>query len=194
LIFLSFLPKVHIHEAHAPRNHSHNDNNNSSSSNQSFPSSSSSPAAATPSRALFPQINQLYNFSLVICRHPLTGKFLLCQEFANQGFWCPGGAVDSGEVLTIAAKRETIEEAGIDIELKGILAIEYNPVGVSQRTHNYIVRLRVIFYAEPSMELGMNQLPKSCPDYESAGACWCSYEEIQNSIKLRGSEPKKWTK
>jgi ADP-ribose pyrophosphatase YjhB (NUDIX family) len=190
LIFLSFLPKVHIHEAHPPRS-------NSIITNQSFPSSSSSPAAAaavTSSRAPFPQINQLYNFSLVICRHPLTGKFLLCQEFANQGFWCPGGAVDCGEVLTIAAKRETIEEAGVDIDLKGILAIEYNPVGVSQRTHNYIVRLRVIFYAEPSMELGMNQLPKSSPDYESAGACWCSYEEIQNSIKLRGSEPKRWTK
>lgn len=173
--------KVHIHEAHAPRNlplppHDH-----------------VSPAVIT-SRDLYPNVNQLYNFSLVICRHPMTGKFLLCQEFANQGYWCPGGAVDCGETLTTAAKRETLEEAGIDIELKGILSLEYNPVGVSRRSQNYIVRLRVIFYAEPSMSKGINQLPKSSPDYESAGACWCSYEEIQNTIKLRGSEPKKWTK
>lgn len=141
-----------------------------------------------------PRTNQLFNFSLVICRHPLTGKFLLCQEFANQGFWCPGGAVDPGETLTTAAKRETLEEAGIDIELKGILCMEYNPVGIYKRNNNYLVRMRVIFYAEPSLDKGMQQLPKSSPDYESAGACWCSYEEIQQSIKLRGSEPKKWSK
>ena len=30
-------------------------------------------------------------FSLVVCRHPLTGAFLVVQEFANSGFWLPGG-------------------------------------------------------------------------------------------------------
>jgi len=130
----------------------------------------------------------------VIIRHPHTGKFLLCQEFANQGYWCPGGAVDPGETMTIAAIRETMEEAGIDIELKGILALEYNAVGIYKRNNNNLVRMRIIFYAEPSIEKGMKQLPKSRPDYESVGACWCSYEEIQNNIKLRGPEPKKWTK
>lgn len=40
----------------------------------------------------------------------------------------------------------------------------------------------------------MQQLPKSSPDFESVGACWCSYEEIQSQIKLRGNEPKKWSK
>lgn len=145
-------------------------------------------------RSIYPSINQLYNFSLVICRHPVTGKFLLCQEFANQGYWCPGGAVDCGETLTQAAKRETLEEAGIDVELKGILSLEYNPIGINKRSYNYVVRLRVIFYAEPSLEIGVNQLPKSSPNYESAGACWCTYDEIQNQLKLRGNEPKKWTK
>ena len=37
---------------------------------------------------------------------------------------------------------------------------------------NYIVKMRVIFFAEPSTDIGMFQLPKSSPDYESAGACW----------------------
>jgi 8-oxo-dGTP pyrophosphatase MutT (NUDIX family) len=137
-------------------------------------------------------VTRLYNFSLVICRHPITGKFLLCQEFANQGFWCPGGAVDAGELLSVAAKRETLEEAGIDVDLKGILSVEYNPIGKDHKQHN-LIRLRVIFYAEPSA-LGLTQLPKSIPDFESAGACWCTAEEVMGRIKLRGSEPRRWAK
>jgi 8-oxo-dGTP pyrophosphatase MutT (NUDIX family) len=135
-------------------------------------------------------ITRSYNFSLVICKHPVTGKFLLCQEFANQGFWCPGGAVDPGELPTEAAKRETKEEAGIDIDIKGLLAVEYNPVGLDHH-QNHLVRMRIVFYAEPS-SLGLTQLPKSQPDFESVGACWCSLEEIQDKIKLRGKEPKRW--
>ena len=65
----------------------------------------------------------LHAFSLVVCQHP-DGRFLLVQEFANQGFWLPGGAVDAGESWSSAAVRETREEAGIDIELLGILKIE----------------------------------------------------------------------
>ncbi len=61
----------------------------------------------------------LYSFSLVICRNPRTGLFLLCHEFSDLGFWLPGGAVDPGESLRAAAVRETLEEAGIQVELKG---------------------------------------------------------------------------
>lgn len=138
-------------------------------------------------------VTQLYNFSLVICRHPVSGHFLLCQEFADQGFWCPGGAVDAGESFRQAAIRETIEEAGIEVELRGVLGIEYNPIGRSNRTLNELVRMRVIFYAEPTA-IGLHQLPKSVPDFESAGACWCSYEDIHNGLKLRGSEPIIWSR
>ena len=134
---------------------------------------------------------QLYNFSLVVCRHPLTGKFLLCQEFSNQGFWLPGGAVDGGETLTSAAVRETMEEAGIDVDLKGILAMEYNPCGqLSRDNSDYLVRLRVVFYAEPTLAC-IHMFPKSCPDFESAGAAWCTIEQL-SQIKLRGSEPLVW--
>lgn len=126
----------------------------------------------------------LYSFSLVVCRHPRTGKYLLCQEFANQGFWLPGGAVDLRERLSDAAIRETIEEAGVDVELKGILAIEQTP-------HRGYVRQRMIFYAEPK---DLEQAPKTIPDFESAGACWATAEEIRNSRRrLRGSEPLEWT-
>lgn len=125
-----------------------------------------------------------YGFSLVVCRHPITGLYLLCQEFCNQGFWVPGGAVDPGETFITAAKRETIEEAGIDIEIKGILGIDHEP-------HEDYVRMRVIFYAEP---IDNDQLPKSIPNYESAGACWCTKEEINSGLRLRGKEPKHWSR
>jgi 8-oxo-dGTP pyrophosphatase MutT (NUDIX family) len=133
---------------------------------------------------------KLYSFSLVVCRHPITGSFLLCQEFANQGFWLPGGAVDPGESLTNAARRETMEEAGIDVELKGILAIEHTP-SINNSTGESFVRMRVIFYAEP---VDVMQLPKSSPDFESAGACWCSYDQILRGMKLRGKEPVQWAR
>ena len=47
---------------------------------------------------------------------------------------------------------------------------------------NYIVKMRVIFFAEPSTEIGMSQLPKSSPDYESAGACWYTHTYIHTYI------------
>eukprot|EP01041_Mallomonas_annulata_P006886 gene6886-13962_t len=131
-----------------------------------------------------------YTFSLVVCKHPLTHKYLLCQEFANQGYWLPGGAVDAGETLQTAAIRETQEEAGINIELKGILALEYD-VRQGNRGHSSYIRMRIIFYAEP---IDLNQLPKSSPDFESVGACWCSEQEIKSILKLRGNEPRQWVK
>ena len=73
-----------------------------------------------------PPIPSFYGSALVICRHPETQTFLMCQEFAGQGFWVPGGAVDPGETYMKAAVRETLEEAGIEIELKGILGIDYS--------------------------------------------------------------------
>lgn len=132
-----------------------------------------------------------YNFSLVVCKHPLTGKYLLCQEFANQGFWLPGGAVDAGESLTKAAIRECEEEAGITVQLKGLLGIEYDARQGDRggSGESGYIRMRVTFYAEP---VDLNQCPKTIPDYESAGACWCSAEEINGAIKLRGHEPRHW--
>ena len=64
----------------------------------------------------------------------------------------PGGAVDAGEGLKHAAHRECLEEAGVEIELKGILAFEYHPCGKLHHDDSYLVRMRVIFYAEPTKE------------------------------------------
>jgi 8-oxo-dGTP pyrophosphatase MutT (NUDIX family) len=134
----------------------------------------------------------LYCFSLVICRHPITHKYLLCQEFANQGFWVPGGRVDEGEKPTAAAIRETVEEAGVEVDLKGVISIEYGTRASTER-RGAMVKMRIIFYAEPK-STSLDKFPKCIPDYESAGACWCSYEDIWSGMRLRGDEPRIFSK
>ncbi|CAK4117823.1 unnamed protein product [Aphanomyces euteiches] len=125
----------------------------------------------------------LYCFALVVCRHPLTKLFLLVQEFACSGYWLPGGRVDAGETPVEAAIRETREEAGIDVRLTGLLKLEYHPK--SDSSGRQYVRMRFVFLAEP---VNLDQKPKSIPDYESAGATWCSADEVKQ-LPLRGPEP-----
>ena len=82
-----------------------------------------------------------YEFAIVIVRNH-EGKYLAVNESRKRGWWVPGGGVDRGETFNEAAVRETKEEGGIDIDLKGILRVEHSPVGDE-------ARMRVIFYAEP---------------------------------------------
>lgn len=242
--------KVHIHEEHA---HSSNASAHHASSypptylalnhhsNNIQQSASNSP---NPS----PTITQLYHFALVLVRHPQHPKYLLVQEFGNLGFWVPGGGVDRGETFSMAAVREVKEETGVDVELTGILGMDYhalppdppstlnpyngNPFAHSSASSTYdaepernIVRMRVIFIARPlphayrdtssSMDMDNNGssvsssgngeyasvysddnlIPKSLPDFESGGACWVDYQDIQaGKLKMRGHEPKKWSR
>ena len=54
----------------------------------------------------------------------------------------PGGRVDPPESFSQAAIRETLEEGGININLKGILRIE------TAGAHEF-KRVKVVYYAEP---------------------------------------------
>lgn len=83
-----------------------------------------------------------------------------------------------------AAKRETLEEAGVKINLTGILSVQCRP------KRDYM-RMRVIFLAEPLDEEDCE--PKTIPDYESVGAIWALPEDI-GRISLRGAEPLHWSK
>lgn len=124
-------------------------------------------------------------FALIICQHTSTGKFLCVKETRNRGWWVAGGLVEPGEDFFTAAKRETKEEAGVDIELKGILRVEHSAYG------HQTSRMRVIFYAVSSTDT-----PKQISDNESECAAWLTIEEIQGlqSVKpgLRGPEIMEW--
>ncbi|MER6590800.1 NUDIX domain-containing protein [Micromonospora purpureochromogenes] len=55
------------------------------------------------------------------------GRVLLIQRSDN-GLWAlPGGAQDFGEYIAETAVRETREEAGVDIEVTGVVGIYTNP-------------------------------------------------------------------
>lgn len=135
--------------------------------------------------------NLFYPYALCVIRRPSDGKFLMVQEFSNSGFWLPGGHVENGETLSDGAKRETFEEAGVNVRLIGILSIEYESYKTEQPTlHRGHTRMRVIFLGEPASVADGEQC-KTLPDYESVGAVWASVDELEH-MALRGSEPLEW--
>jgi 8-oxo-dGTP pyrophosphatase MutT (NUDIX family) len=132
----------------------------------------------------------MHCFSIVVCRHPETKRWLAVEETNDRGWWLPGGFVECGGDFPETAIRETQEEAGIDVSLKGILRIE-NTMDVHGG------RQRVIYYAEPVDPL---QSPKTTPDKESVGAAWLTVDQLENKKKepppagLRGKELLHWAK
>lgn len=114
---------------------------------------------------------QTDGFSLVVCRHP-DGRFLAVKETKGRGWWLPAGHVDAGQNFVEAALRETVEEAGLEVNLKGVLAVEHTLCS------NTTARMRVIFYAEPA---DPHAIPKTIPDKESECAAWLSLSHLQVS-------------
>eukprot|EP00123_Amoebidium_parasiticum_P006405 comp17354_c0_seq2/m.16630 comp17354_c0_seq2/g.16630 ORF comp17354_c0_seq2/g.16630 comp17354_c0_seq2/m.16630 type:complete len:121 (-) comp17354_c0_seq2:503-865(-) len=90
--------------------------------------------------------------------------------------------VDAGETFQEAAIRETLEEAGVKVDLRGVLRVEHTVRGDT-------LRLRVIFYAVP---VHPDSPPKQQPDEESEGAQWVTLEEAEGMGPWRGSELLQW--
>ena len=88
--------------------------------------------------------------------------------------------MDHGESLQQAAIRETWEEAGVKVQLRGVLGVQAGHHGSGWR--------RIIFYGEPQDEA---QLPKTQPDFESAGAVWVSGEEV-GALPWRSLSETRW--
>ncbi|OQR82844.1 hydrolase, NUDIX domain containing protein [Achlya hypogyna] len=127
-------------------------------------------------------------FAVVACRNPVSKRWLAVQETPKHDclWWLPAGRVEQGETFFAAALRETREEAGIDVELKGILRVEHSPMGVHGD------RMRVIFYAEP---MDASSPLKSTPDSESLGAVWTTVDELARwdaANMLRSTELLNW--
>jgi 8-oxo-dGTP pyrophosphatase MutT (NUDIX family) len=67
-------------------------------------------------------------FALVVVRQ--GNRFLLVHERKHgQGWYLPAGRVESGETLTQAAVRETLEETGVPVVLDGVLRVEHSGGG-----------------------------------------------------------------
>lgn len=114
-------------------------------------------------------------FVLVIVRH--QGRFLLVHERKHgQQWYFPAGRVEPGETLAAAAHRETWEEAGVRIELDGVLRVEHSLVPGG-------ARVRVLYTARPVDDAP----PKQQPDEESLGAAWVRLEDLAR-LPLRGDE------
>lgn len=116
-----------------------------------------------------------WSFVLVVVR--LGPRFLLVHERKHgQRWYLPAGRVEPGETFAEAARRETLEEAGIRIHLDGILRVEYSP-------RPDATRIRVIYLAHPVDDTP----PKSAPDSESLEARWLTLDELAG-VQLRGAE------
>ena len=115
-------------------------------------------------------------FALVIVRD--GPRFLVVHERKHgQRWYLPAGRVEPGETLSQAARRETLEESGIDVELEGVVRIEHTPIA------DGTARVRVVFVARPID----SRPPKSVPDDESLGAAWVTLEQL-DALPLRGDE------
>jgi 8-oxo-dGTP pyrophosphatase MutT (NUDIX family) len=149
---------VHVHDEHAP------------------------PGVHVESGRSMPKV---VSFGLCVIQRKSDKKFLVVQEYENQGYWLPGGGIDGSEMPNIAAQRECLEEAGIHATLTGVLRVEVSPP-----TNGPYMRLRYIFYGHPTDE---NEECKTFPDFESVGACWVSVEDLRRTdIQWRGDEPHQW--
>src|SRR5262245_40917052 len=114
-------------------------------------------------------------FALVVVR---KGKqFLVVHERKHgQRWYLPAGRAELGETLPDAARRETLEETGIEVELEGVLKVQHTPSGAG-------ARVRVIFVARPADDTS----PRATPNDHSLAAAWVTLEGL-GRLPLRGDE------
>ena len=114
-------------------------------------------------------------FALTVVRS--GGRYLLVREPDHGNTWyLPGGLVEVGETPPETAIRETLEEAGLRIQLDGVFRIEFSPHS------SPAARLRFFFLGSPAEPV---QEPP-------AGQCepnlaWVRSEEVR-SFDLRHPE------
>jgi phosphatase NudJ len=114
-------------------------------------------------------------FAVVVVRR--GDRFLLVHECKHGQLWyTPAGRVEEGETFEAAARRETLEEAGIPVRIVGVIRVEHTPTPMA-------ARVRVVFLAEPADDTPL----KNVPDEESLGAAWVGLDELAK-YPLRGEE------
>jgi ADP-ribose pyrophosphatase YjhB (NUDIX family) len=112
------------------------------------------------------------------------GRVLLIRRTDNGLYAIPGGAVEVGEMLTQAVRREVLEETGVLVEVTGLVGVYSDPEHVIEFTDGEVRQeFSVCFRARPvGGELRTSE--------ESAEVLWASSGElgvldIHPSIRLR---------
>jgi 8-oxo-dGTP pyrophosphatase MutT (NUDIX family) len=113
---------------------------------------------------------------LVVVRNH-EGKWLVVNETGNRGWSLPGGHVDPPEYFLDAAVREVEEEAGITVEIKGLLREEYEPHCCKFQ------KRKIMLYGEP---VDREQRVKTTRDKHSIEARWVTIPEM---LQLREGKP-----
>ncbi|NEP84986.1 MAG: NUDIX domain-containing protein [Okeania sp. SIO3B3] len=107
----------------------------------------------------------------------ICGRLLIREAKQSRGWYFPAGKVDPDEHIFDAAHRETLEEAGVPIELDGIIRLEFTP-----REHGTAF-VRIILVAHPIDDTP----PKNYADENSLGAQWVTLEQAAQ-LHLRHPE------
>lgn len=123
------------------------------------------PKAATPT----------WYIALVVVRD--DDRFVLVQERKHPGWYLPAGRIEHGESLIDGAKREVLEESGLEVELDGILRIEHTPPFA-----NRDARVRIVFVGHP-----VGGRLKTKPDDDTLGATWVRLSDLPH-YDLRSEE------
>ena len=109
------------------------------------------------------------------------GRYLLVEERAEEGRVVlnqPAGHLEPGETLIEAARRETLEESGWEVEVEAVLGASLSTNTVSGLTY-----FRTSFLGRP-----VRHHPERRLDREIIAPHWLSYEEIVADLSRLRSE------
>jgi 8-oxo-dGTP pyrophosphatase MutT (NUDIX family) len=116
---------------------------------------------------------------LVVVPHPHDDRYLIVEE-RDGTFYLPAGRVEPGENLLAAAVRETAEEAGVGIGLRGLLGFDHEETPGRRK-----LRFAFVGY------VAIDAPPKSRPDGHSRGAAWRTKAGLA-TLPLRAPEVLTW--
>lgn len=127
------------------------------------------PHAGDRSAAFFASLPRKVVAAGVICRAP-SGDMLTVYDSFRRHWTIPGGVVDTDEPPQAGARRETWEEAGLDVDIRALLGV------FAARGPD---RLIFVFDAVPAGSTWTGRLPALRPvhAHEVADAAWLPVEE-----------------
>ena len=102
-------------------------------------------------------------------------KGILLEKITNNGMWCvPGGALELGETLEEALKREVKEETSLDI---------FNPklFDVKARVHMVYPNNDEVYYTDVVYEINEYE-GELKPDEESKELVWVPIDKLPDNI------------